>query len=51
MMQEYKIGCATVRMHGKPDRERLKAATTIFLKKTERRKKQNEKEANIKAAN
>lgn len=42
-MTEYKIGCATVRIHGKPEQERLKAVTTIFLKKVERSKKQNEK--------
>ena len=38
-MTEYKIGCATVRIHGEPDKEKIKAATEIFLKKVEKHKK------------
>lgn len=44
-MTEYKIGCATVRIHGEVDQEKIKAATTTFLKKVEaeRRRKGKEK--------
>lgn len=38
-MTEFKIGNATVRMHGTPDKEQLKASTEKFMKKVERRKK------------
>ena len=45
-MQEYKIGCATVRIHGKPEQEKIKAATTTFLKKvTVAKKKAKQKNA------
>lgn len=39
---EFKIGKATVRIHGKPDPETVKAATVKFLKQAEvqRRKAQ-----------
>lgn len=48
-MTEYKIGNATVRIHGSVDREKLKAATERYLKKVEaqkkihKRRKENEK--------
>lgn len=49
-MEQFKIGSATVRIHGNPDRERIEAATLKFLKAAEqqRRKVRNEarKEAN-----
>lgn len=32
-MTEYKTGCAVVRIHGTPDQDKLKAATTFFMKK------------------
>lgn len=39
-MQEYKIGKATVRIHGEaPSRERLEDATQKFLKKAVEQKK------------
>lgn len=41
---EYKIGKATVRMHGTPDRERLEAATLKFMQKVEQKKRQLKKE-------
>lgn len=39
-MTEYKIGRAIVRMHGEPDREKVKAATEKFLNKVVQSKKQ-----------
>lgn len=41
---EYKIGKATVRMHGTPDPENLKAATLRFMQKVEQKKRQLKKE-------
>lgn len=41
-MTEFKIGNAVVRIHGNPDRDKLKEATVAYLKKVER-KKRNEK--------
>jgi hypothetical protein len=38
-MTEYKIGRATVRIHGNPDQEKIKAATVQFLKKVEANRK------------
>lgn len=38
-MTEYKVGNATVRIHGSPDMENLKAATTKFLKQVEIQRK------------
>lgn len=38
-MQEFKIGCATVRIHGAANQEAIKAATINFLKKVERKRK------------
>lgn len=46
----YKIGNATVRVHGKIDPDKLKAATVEFLKSVERQKKSKEKEAMEKGA-
>ena len=37
--QKYKIGKATVRIHGTENRERLKDATERFLKEVRGRKK------------
>lgn len=44
-MEQFKIGSATVRIHGNPDRERIEAATLKFLKaaETQRKKVLNEK--------
>ena len=44
-MTEYKIGNATVRIHGTVDREGLKTATERFMKKVliEKRKTQTAK--------
>lgn len=41
---EYKIGKATVRMHGTPDRERLEAATLRFMQKVEQARRKQRKE-------
>lgn len=38
-MKEYKVGKATVRIHGNPDMENLKAATLKFLKQAESQRK------------
>lgn len=38
-MTEYKIGSATVRIHGTPNRERIESATVKFLKKAEAQKR------------
>lgn len=46
----YKIGNATVQIHGKIDPDKLKAATVEFLKSVERQKKSKEKEAMEKGA-
>ena len=43
-MTEYKIGNATVRIHGSADQEKIKAATTAFLKKADAAKRRKEKE-------
>lgn len=48
-MTEYKIGCAIVRIHGSCDQDNLKAATEEFVKKVERKKK-NEKKSIEKSA-
>lgn len=39
-MEEYKIGNAKVRMHGEPDKERIKEATEKFLKKVLQKEKE-----------
>ena len=41
---EYKLGKATVRMHGTPDREKLEAATLKFMRQVQLRNKQKQKE-------
>lgn len=38
-MQEFKFSTCTVRVHGSPDMEKVKVATTAYLKKVERIKK------------
>lgn len=38
-MEEFRVGKATVRIHGKPDQEKIRAATEKFLKKAEAAKK------------
>lgn len=38
-MKEYKTEKALVRIHGTVDRERIEAASTTFMKKVIRRKK------------
>lgn len=42
-MQEFKVGCATVRIHGTVDEEKLKASTENFVKKVERNRKNGKK--------
>ena len=46
----YKIGNATVRIHGKVDPDKLKEATIKFLKSIEQQKKNKEKEVIEKGA-
>lgn len=46
----YKIGNATVRIHGKVDPDKLKEATVDFLKSVEKQKKDREKEVVEKGA-
>lgn len=41
---EYKIGSCIVRMHGTPDREKLKEATAEFLKAVQRKERQTRKD-------
>lgn len=43
---EYRIGKAIVRMHGKPDREKVEAATLKFMRQVQLRKRQQMKEEN-----
>lgn len=43
-MEEYKIGNATVRIHGTVNKEKVETATTEFLKEVERRKKKAKKQ-------
>ena len=42
-MTEYKLNNCTVKIHGSPDLENLKAKTTDYLKKVERVKKSQKK--------
>ena len=42
-MTEYKIGRATVRIHGTADKETIKAATEKFMKKVHKIRKQKER--------
>ncbi len=44
-MKEIKIGSATVRIHGNVDQDRVEEATIKFMKKVER-KRRNEKQEN-----
>lgn len=44
-MKEYKLNNCTLRIHGSPDIEKVKAATTVYLKKAETMKKRNLKAA------
>lgn len=37
-MTEYKIGNAIVRVHGEPDKEKLKAATAQYIKQVRKKK-------------
>lgn len=48
-MTEYKFGKATVRIHGNCDHDNLKAASENFMKKVERKRK-DEKKNNAKSA-
>lgn len=45
MAKDFKIGNATVRIHGNPDRERIEAATLIFLKAAQQQRKKVRNEA------
>jgi hypothetical protein len=40
---EYKVGKATVRIHGNPDPEKVKVATVKFLKQAEKQRKRSQK--------
>ena len=40
-MAEYKIGNATVRIHGSADPEYIKEATTAFIKRAEAQKRKS----------
>ena len=42
-MQEYQIGRAIVRIHGSCDPDRLRSATTKFLKHVETQKRKKER--------
>ena len=44
-MQEFRIGQATVRIHGRPDEEKLRAATEKYLKKMVQAKKKEKRES------
>ena len=46
----YKIGIATVRIHGKVDPDNLKAATVEFLKSVEKQRRDKAKEVMEKGA-
>ena len=46
-MTEYRIGNATVRFHGTPDTERVKQATTAFLKRVEAQRKKEGMKNNV----
>lgn len=43
-MKEFKVGKGVVRIHGQPDREKLKEATRNFVKKVNNSMKQKNKE-------
>lgn len=50
-MTEYKIGRAVVRIHGTPDKDNLKKASEEFMKKVERkRKNENQNKSDEKIA-
>lgn len=38
-MTEYRIGNATIRLHGTPDADKVKTATERFLKRVEAKRK------------
>ena len=42
-MQEVKVGCAVVRLHGSVNQDNLKAATEKFMKKVLKCKREKEK--------
>lgn len=48
-MEQFKIGKATVRIHGNPDRERIEAASLKFLKAAEQQRRKVRCEATKKA--
>lgn len=48
-MVQYRIGSATVRIHGNPDREQIEAATLLFLKAAQQQKRKVRNEARKKA--
>lgn len=48
---EYQFDGAKVRIHGNYDPEKIKEATTHFLKKVERSKNERNKKQNIKHCN
>ena len=43
-MEQYNIGKAVVRIHGTTNKEKVKEAAEIFLKKAERKAKKDGKE-------
>lgn len=50
-MTEYKIGSATVRVHGTPDRDKLKAASERFMKQVLAAKKKAAREVDKNVSN
>lgn len=46
-MTEYRIGNATVRLHGTPDADKVKTATTEFLKRIEAKRKKEGMKKNV----
>ena len=43
-MKQYQVGCAIVRIHGKPEPDKLKAASEVFMKKVWKFQKERLKE-------
>lgn len=46
-MTEYRIGNATIRLHGTPDADKVKTATATFLKKAEAKRKKEGMKKNV----
>lgn len=50
-MTEYKVGCATVRIHGQVDQAAIKAATERYIKRCDEQRKRKAREAKRNANN